>query len=881
MEPSLYRYILRHSRNGQLLLIALTVCTLPVVYLTLELPKLIVNQAIQGEQVPEQLFGRPLDQIDYLLLLCFAFLLAVLLQGGIKYAINVYRGVLGERLLRRLRYELCDRLLRFPLPHFRRVPAGEIVPMVTAETEPLGEFIGESFSLPALQGGLLFTYLLFIFNQDPLLGAAAVALYPFQLWLIPRLQRSVNQLAKQRVRELRGLSGRVGEAVAGAVDIRANATGRYERAALAHRLGRIFEIRYRIYRRKFFIKFINNFIAQLTPFFFYSVGGYLVIVGEMSLGALVAVLAAYKDLAGPWKELLRYYQRKEDVRVKYQQVIEQFQPAGLVGAAPAVESPRPPLEAGNLGWSDDDGQRRVEAVNLRIAAGEHLALLGGESSGAAELAQLLARLLEPDSGRLRFAGGAGAGDVGYVGAGAWLFSGSVRDNLVYALQRRPGDPPERAAAAEREHRERRRQAQQAGNSSDDIEADWLDLRGAGLDSLQALIERSLAALRAVGIEDDIYRWGLQSRLPEDCDGELLQRLLRARRLLRDRFADPDAARLVEFFDRERYNSNLSVAENLMFGTPRDAGFDAARLADSDWVQRVLEDRGLYDDFLRVGRRLAALMLELFADVAPDSELFERFSFIRGDDLPAFRELLERIGGGADEAAPLPPTLAADDRRRLLSLPFKLVVARHRLGLIDAGLQARLVAARGCFATAAADNGVAIDEFDADSYNRGMSVQENLVFGRIAYGQAHAQARIESLLHDVVDELGLTPDVLRNGLEYQVGVAGGRLSPGQRQRLALARVLLRAPALLVVDGATDLLDAAAEARLVAAVRELLADSAIVWRLGRAAQAQAFPRLLIMQRGRLVASGGWDELSRGRGPLTELLQDAGPAAGGLTD
>ena len=874
MEPSLYRYILRHSRNGQILLIALTACTLPVVYITLELPKLIVNQAIQGERVPDELLGRPMDQIDYLLLLCFAFLGAVLLQGGIKYAINVYRGVLGERLLRRLRYELCDRVLRFPLSHFRRVSSGEIIPMVTAETEPLGEFIGESFSLPAFQSGLLFTYVLFIFNQDPILGAAAVALYPFQLWLIPRLQRSINQLARERVREVRGLSGRIGETVAGAVDIRANATARYERAGLAHRLGRIFEIRYRIYRRKFFIKFLNNFIAQLTPFFFYSAGGYLVIVGEMSLGALVAVLAAYKDLAGPWKELLRYYQRKEDVRVKYQQVIEQFQPVGLIGAAPVGEPPQPPLEAGNLGWTDEDGQRRVEAVSLHIEAGEHIALLGGEGSGATELAQLLARLLQPDSGRLQLAGGVGGadagGDVGYVGSDAWLFSASLRDNLIYALRRSPGAAPPRDDAAERHHRESVAQALRAGNSADDVEADWLDLPGAGLDSFERLIERSLAALRAVGIEDDIYRWGLQSRLPDECDGELIARLLRVRRRLRDRFADPDAARLVEFFDRERYNSNLSVAENLMFGTPRDATFDAARLADSDWVCRVLEDCGLRDEFLRVGRRLAALMLELFTDVAPDSELFERFSFIHADDLPVFRELLERIGEDGDE---VPQTLTDGDSRRLLSLPFKLVVARHRLGVIDAALQARLVAARERFAAAAAENGVAIDEFDAERYNRGMSVQENLVFGRIAYGQAHAQAHIESLLHDVIDELGLEPDVLRNGLEYQVGVAGGRLSPGQRQRLALARVLLRAPALLVVDGGTDLLDAAAEAKVIAAVREMLADSAIVWGLGRAAQAECFPRILIMQRGRLVASGSWAELNRGRGPLAALLEGGG--------
>ena len=45
--------------------------------------------------------------------------------------------LLGERLLRRLRYELVSRIMRFPLPHFRKVSSGELIPMITAEVEPL------------------------------------------------------------------------------------------------------------------------------------------------------------------------------------------------------------------------------------------------------------------------------------------------------------------------------------------------------------------------------------------------------------------------------------------------------------------------------------------------------------------------------------------------------------------------------------------------------------------------------------------------------------------------------------------------------------------------------------------------------------------------
>jgi|TARA_B110000967_G_C18684166_1_gene459642 putative ABC transport system ATP-binding protein len=69
---------------------------------------------------------------------------------------------------------------------------------------------------------------------------------------------------------------------------------------------------------------LNNFIAQVTPFLFYSIGGYLAIKGDLSFAVLVVVLAAYKDLSPSWKELLVHYQVAAVSRIKYDQLIEQL-----------------------------------------------------------------------------------------------------------------------------------------------------------------------------------------------------------------------------------------------------------------------------------------------------------------------------------------------------------------------------------------------------------------------------------------------------------------------------------------------------------------------------------------------------------------------------
>ena len=65
------------------------------------------------------------------------------------------------------------------------------------------------------------------------------------------------------------------------------------------------------------MKSLNNFVMNLTPFFFYTIGGYLVLEQQLSLGALVASLASYKDLAPSIRELFKYYQNIEDARIRY------------------------------------------------------------------------------------------------------------------------------------------------------------------------------------------------------------------------------------------------------------------------------------------------------------------------------------------------------------------------------------------------------------------------------------------------------------------------------------------------------------------------------------------------------------------------------------
>src|SRR5690606_32320374 len=131
---------------------------------------------------------------------------------------------------------------------------------------------------------------------------------------------------------------------------------------------------------------------------------------------------------------------------------------------------------------------------------------------------------------------------------------------------------------------------------------------------------------------------------------------------------------------DRFNQNASLAENLLFGTPVGPVFDIENLAENAHVRKVLDQVGLTDQLVAAGREVAETMVELFGDIDPGQEIFERYSFIKAEDLPVFQEILTRVGRGGTAS------LRPGDKSRLLSLTFLLVPARHRLGVLGPDLQ---------------------------------------------------------------------------------------------------------------------------------------------------------------------------------------------------
>ena len=215
-------------------------------------------------------------------------------------------------------------------------------------------------------------------------------------------------------------------------------------------------------------------------------------------------------------------------------------------------------------------------------------------------------------------------------------------------------------------------------------------------------------------------------------------------------------------------------------------------------------------------------------------------------------------------------LGASEKNRLISLAFKLIVARHRLGLITEPIQQSILEARARIVELGQQQDLGIEFFNVEDFNPRISIQDNILFGKLAYGQAFAQQKINSLIADVVQDLGLRKDIINAGLGYDVGVAGGRLSSSQRQKLGLARALLKAPDLLIVNEALSSLDTTAERRLIEKVLARMKGRGILWILGRVQLAELFDVVIVMERGKLVDQGPYEKIQSGNEHFQHLLE-----------
>jgi ABC-type bacteriocin/lantibiotic exporter with double-glycine peptidase domain len=303
LSESFFRYILATSWQHQIPLVLLTIAVFLLEVVPLELQRRIVNDVVKDRSYRT------------IVMLCAAYVAAVLVQGAAKLGVNIYRSWIGERIKRDLRRRISATAANAALPAAET--QGTAVSMVVAEVEPIGGFIGESISEPLLQGGVLATVIAYIVHLDPLMAAAAIAMFLPQLVFVPLMQHAMNPRTGVRVWLLRQIGAGL---IAG-------------QPRDEERIDRVFQLDMRIFQLKFTMNFLMNLCSHLQIVAALLLGSWWVLQDQLEIGGIVAFISGLSRLNDPWGDLVNYFRELSVTRVKYRLLADTVACSGIVPAA--------------------------------------------------------------------------------------------------------------------------------------------------------------------------------------------------------------------------------------------------------------------------------------------------------------------------------------------------------------------------------------------------------------------------------------------------------------------------------------------------------------------------------------------------------------------
>ena len=178
LTGSLLKFVLKISARHQIGLAAVTTLLFLISTVPLELQRRIINDALRR------------GDFATIAILAFAYFGVTLVQGGIKLCMNVYRGWVSENATRHLRSTVLS-IRKSDEPS--RSHGGVDISIILAEAEPIGSFIGISFSQPLLQIGILVSLLSYMTYLEPWMAVIALAGFVPQMFYVPKMQGDINR----------------------------------------------------------------------------------------------------------------------------------------------------------------------------------------------------------------------------------------------------------------------------------------------------------------------------------------------------------------------------------------------------------------------------------------------------------------------------------------------------------------------------------------------------------------------------------------------------------------------------------------------------------------------------------------------------------------
>lgn len=268
-------------------------------FIPIDLQRRIVDVAIDAKNVRA------------LLMLGGLYLAAILLHAGLKYALIVYQGWVGESVVKTARDQLAVVATQRSARELAR--SGQTASIIGNEIDYVGAFVGTSISECVVNVTIMISVISYMIYMQPVIAlVSGVSLLP-QILLALYMQKDLNTLVERQVALVRKLGNQA---------VNSFASHLTKRRTAFRTIRTIFSNRIEFYLLRFGLKTSMNVANAMGSLMVLIVGGYLVIRGQTTIGTIIAFISGFQRLSEPTGELLDFYRDYSQAKVQFRMIIQ-------------------------------------------------------------------------------------------------------------------------------------------------------------------------------------------------------------------------------------------------------------------------------------------------------------------------------------------------------------------------------------------------------------------------------------------------------------------------------------------------------------------------------------------------------------------------------
>jgi ATP-binding cassette subfamily B protein len=369
------------------------------------------------------------------------FLAVALVQQALSVVARYVGEDVGWSSTNRLRADLARHCLRLDMSwHNDRTP-GQLIERIDGDVNALAAFFSQLVIRILGSVLLLIGAVALLFREDVRIGLAMTGFALVAILVLGRI-RNVAVPAMEREREANAqVFGFVEERLAGVDDIRSRAAGAHVMLGLYRVMRGLFNSARRAWMFGTFVEIAVILLFALGYVIALASGAYLFLAGAITLGTAYLFFQYTEMIREPIEQLTRQVKELQGATVAIVRIGQLFatRPAIVDGPVGRLPAGALEVELDRVEFSYADGTPVLRGVNLRLAPGRVLGLLGRTGSGKTTITRLLFRLYDPRAGALRL-GGTDLQElrldelrrrVAMVTQEVQLFGATVRDNVTF------------------------------------------------------------------------------------------------------------------------------------------------------------------------------------------------------------------------------------------------------------------------------------------------------------------------------------------------------------------------------------------------------------------------------------------------------------------